>query len=155
MTTPKRYDDDLPLLTRVVRGIQRFPRGVAALVRSWQGILILVVVASQLLLPLHYSLARRDPHDERFAWRMFSPMRMTKCTPKFTVDNQPVDLGKQFHEAWIEIAKRGRFVVVEQMAARLCEKHPGSAVHVVLECKYLDRPDMTWGGYDMCKVPLL
>lgn len=154
-TTPKRYDDAHTLATRIIRGIEAIPRGVVALVKSWQGAVILLVLASQLVLPIHYYTVRRDPHDERFAWRMFSPMRMTRCTPKFTLDNQPVDLAKEFHEAWIEIAKRGRFVVIEQMAARLCEKHPNSAVHVVVECQYLDRPAATWGGYDMCKVPLL
>jgi hypothetical protein len=155
VTTPKRYDDDLSLATKVVRGIRRMPHGFRALLGSWRGIVIVLIVASQLLLPLHYYLARRDPHDERFAWRMFSPMRMTKCTPRFSIDNVPVDLRTQFHEAWIEVAKRGRFTVIEQMAARLCEKNPGTAVHVVVECRYVDTPDMTWGGYDMCKVPLL
>ncbi len=155
MTTPKRYDDDPDLATSIIRGIERIPRGVRALLRSWQGVLILVVVTSQLILPILYYVARRDPHDERFAWRMFSPMRMTKCTPHFTVDNKPVVLSLQFHEAWIEIAKRGRFVVIEEMAARLCEKNPGSAVHVVVDCQYVGKPEETWGGYDMCKVPLL
>lgn len=154
-TTPKRYDDDLSLSTRIIRGIERIPQGVVALARSWQGIVILLVVASQLLLPLHYYVARRDRHDERFAWRMFSPMRMTRCTPAFTIDSKPVTLETQFHEAWIEIAKRGRFNVIEEMAAQLCAKNPGSAVHVVVECQYVGKPKETWGGYDMCKVPLL
>jgi hypothetical protein len=43
-------------------------------VHTWQ-----VFVVSQPLLPLHYCMANRDDHDERFAWRMFSPMRMTRC----------------------------------------------------------------------------
>jgi hypothetical protein len=154
-TTPKRYDDAQTLATRIIRGVERMPRGVLALARTWQGCVILLVLASQLMLPIHYYTARRDPHDERFAWRMFSPMRMTKCVPQFTVDNQPINLGAEFHEAWIEIAKRGRFIVIEQMAARLCEKHPGAAVHVVVDCQYLGKPNATWGGYDMCKVPLL
>ena len=154
-TKPKRYDSVQTLSTRVIRGIEGIPSGVLALARTWQGFVILILLASQLVLPLHYYTVRRDHHDERFAWRMFSPMRMTKCTPKFTIDSKPIVLGAQFHEAWIEIAKRGRFVVIEEMAARLCEKNPGAAVHVVVECQYLDRPAATWGGYDMCKVPLL
>jgi hypothetical protein len=154
-TTPKRYDDAQTWSTRIIRAIERIPSGVLALARTWQGFVILVVLATQLVLPLHYYVVRRDPHDERFAWRMFSPMRMTKCVPTFTVDGKPVALGSEFHEAWVEIAKRGRFVVIEEMGARLCEKHPGAAVHVVVECAYLGRPPATWGGYDMCKVPLL
>lgn len=142
---------DLP--SRIVQGIERIPRGVLALLRSWQGIVILVVVASQLLLPLHYYTVRRDPHDERFAWRMFSPMRMARCAPQFTMNEQPVALSSEFHEAWIELAKRGRFVVIEAMGARLCEKNPGASVYVMFECQYVGKPPMTWGGYDMCKVP--
>lgn len=154
-TTPRRYDDAPPLSTRVIRGIERFPSSVVALARTWQGVVILIIVASQLVLPIHYYTVRRDQHDERFAWRMFSPMRMTKCVPRFTVDNNPVALDAQFHEAWIQIAKRGRFVVIEKMAARLCEKNPGATVRVVMDCEYVGRPPASWGGYDMCKVPLL
>ena len=154
-TTPKRYDDAQTLSTRIIRGIERLPSGVLALARTWQGFVILIILATQLVLPLHYYTVRRDPHDERFAWRMFSPMRMAKCTPKFSVDGKPIVLGAEFHEAWVEIAKRGRFVVIEEMGARLCENNPGAAVHGVIECTYLDRPPATWGGYDMCKVPLL
>ena len=42
---------------------------------TWRGRLIVAVVLAQLLIPLTY-YSHRDPHDERFAWRMFSPMRM-------------------------------------------------------------------------------
>ena len=143
------------LSTRIVHAIERLPRAVRALVRTWQGIVILVVLVAQLLIPITYYVARRDPHDERFAWRMFSPMRMTKCTPRFSLDEKPVDLTAEFHEAWIEIARRGRFNVIEAMGAKLCEKHPGSQVHVIVDCQYVGRPAATWGGYDMCKVPFL
>ena len=125
-----------------------------ALLRTWRGRFILIFIAVQLLLPLHYYVARRDPHDERFAWRMFSPMRMAHCTPKVVLDGKPFDLGTEFHEAWVEIAQRGRFVVVEAMAQRICREHPSSTVTVSLDCTYLDRPATTWGGYDMCQVPL-
>ena len=155
-TTPKRYDAELSISTHIVRGIERFPAGVVALARSWQGLIILLVVASQLVIPIHYYTVRRDRHDERFAWRMFSPMRMTKCAPRFTINGAPVTLTTQFHEAWIELAKRGRFNVIEQMGARLCAKNPGAAVHVVVDCVYVGEPKQaTWGGYDICKVPLL
>ncbi|HUJ60479.1 MAG TPA: hypothetical protein VLX92_18385 [Kofleriaceae bacterium] len=128
---------------------------VVALARSWRGRFILVFVAIQLALPLTYYVGRRDPHDERFAWRMFSPMRMARCTPRFTLDGKPLALTSEFHEAWIEIAERGRFHVIEAMAARVCARHPGSAVVVTLDCTYLDRPPAQYGGYDMCQVPRL
>ena len=123
--------------------------------KRWEGWLIAIVVTSQLLLPLHYYVARRDPHDERFAWRMFSPMRMTHCTPHVAINGQPFSLPTEFHEAWVELAERGRFVVVEAMAAKLCREHAGASVEVSLDCTYLDREPRTWGGYDMCRVPML
>jgi hypothetical protein len=106
-------------------------------------------------LPLHYYLARRDPHDERYAWRMFSPMRMARCTPRFSIDGQPVALGAKFHEAWIEIAQRGRYVVLEGMAAKLCDDHPGKRIELSVDCTYLDRPAAHFGHADMCKEPAL
>src|ERR1051325_5081922 len=100
-------------------------RHVSALVATWRGRFILAFFTIQLLAPLHYYLVRRDPHDERYAWRMFSPMRMAQCKADLSVDGQPVNLYSKFHEAWIEIAQRGRFVVIEEMAAKLCEQNQG------------------------------
>jgi hypothetical protein len=125
-----------------------------SLLASWRGRCIVAFLAVQLLLPLTY-FARRDPHDERFAWRMFSPMRMAKCQPQFAIDGKPLALEREFHEAWIELAGRGRFGVVEAMAAHLCDLHPGSAVTVSLDCAYLDRASASYGGHDMCRDPEL
>lgn len=126
-----------------------------ALLTTWRGRFIAVFVLVQLLLPLHYYVGRRDPHDERFSWRMFSPMRMAHCTPHVAIDGAPFSLPSEFHEAWIELAERGRFVVVEAMAAKLCGEHTGAAVEISLDCTYLDREPRTWGGYDMCRAPIL
>jgi hypothetical protein len=126
-----------------------------ALLATWRGRFIAAFLLVQLLLPIFYYVARRDPHDERFAWRMFSPMRMAKCTPHFTVGGAPLSLYGNFHEAWIELAERGRFVVVEAMAAKLCHDHPGTQVEVTLDCTYLDRAAHTYGGHDMCRTPTL
>lgn len=129
-------------------------RHVRALLGTWRGRFILVFVLVQLLLPLQYYLGRRDPHDERFAWRMFSPMRMAQCRPSFSVDGQPFDLASHFHEAWIELAQRGRFVVVEDMARQVCEQHPSSSVVVSLDCRYLDGSRRHYGGFDLCHASL-
>jgi len=128
---------------------------LSALLRTWRGRFIVVFLLVQLLLPLHYYVLGRDPHDERFAWRMFSPMRMTECRLAFSVDKQQIDLGTRFHEAWIEVAQRGRAVVIEQMAKKLCTEHPGKAVEVKVECTYMDRPEASLGGFDLCTRPLL
>ena len=125
------------------------------LLSTWRGRFIVAFVAVQLLLPLDYYVVRHDPHDERFAWRMFSPMRMTRCQTRFSVGGQPVVLGHEFHEAWIEIASRGRFSVLEEMADKLCHEHPGAPVGLAVDCTYLDRPAAHFGHADMCKEPSL
>ena len=137
-----------------VRELARMTK-LSALLSTWQGRFIAVFVLAQLLLPLHYYLARRDRHDERFAWRMFSPMRMARCATTVMIDDRPANLGSEFHEAWLEIAARGRFSVLEAMGARLCAKYPGSKVRPSIQCTYLDREPQSSGGYDMCTVPSL
>lgn len=122
---------------------------------NWRHAFIGVFLAVQALGPLHYYLLREDRNDERFAWRMFSPTRMLTCDPTFLVDNQPAQLYSTFHEAWIEIAKRGRFAVLEAMGARLCRKHPGKEVRLDLRCRTVDNRIETWGGSDLCKYPEL
>lgn len=121
------------------------------LLSTWRGRLIVAVVVGQLLIPLSYYAARRDPHDERFAWRMFSPMRMAQCTPDMRIDGKRFELSTEFHEAWLETARRGRFRVLEQMAARLCKKHPGAEVVLRLSCKYLGQAEpVMYGGFNLC-----
>jgi hypothetical protein len=133
----------------------RWLRALRALLSTWRGRLIAAFVLAQVLLPVTYYTSRRDPHDERFAWRMFSPMRMIQCDPRVTIDDRPFTLATRFHEAWIEIARRGRFQVIEAMAARLCAEHAGARVQVSLTCRQLDGTTEQWGGYDMCHVPEL
>lgn len=141
-------------LINILRGLARATK-LSALMSSWQGRFIAVFVLAQLLLPLHYYFLRKDLHDERFAWRMFSPMRMARCAPKVVINDKPIQLASEFHEAWLEIANRGRFAVLEAMAAKLCTKHPKQEVRLSLECTYLDREPAFFGGYDMCSVPQL
>jgi hypothetical protein len=147
---PRRSNDLIQQLLRIARS-----RPVAGMLRTWQGWLIIIVVGSQLLLPLHYYVARRDPHDERFAWRMFSPMRMADCAVRATLDGAPLPLEREFHEAWLALARRGRFAVVEEMGARLCEKYAKKPVVFYLDCKYVGQPPESYGGFNMCNVPLI
>jgi hypothetical protein len=128
---------------------------LATLRRNWLFVFIIPWIAIQLALPLLYYVARRDPHDERFAWRMFSPTRMVQCEPRFSIDDKKLELGNKFHEAWLDIANRGRFAVVEAMGARLCRDLPGKRIQLTLTCRNLDGTDERWGGYDVCNVPEL
>jgi hypothetical protein len=126
-----------------------------AFLGTWRGRFITVFVLAQLLLPLRYYVHHRDPHDERFAWRMFSPMRMVQCTPQFTLAGAPLDLHGEFHEAWYEMAARGRFGVIEAMGAELCKRHPDQRIEAGLACTYLDGSQRSYGGYNICSVPQL
>jgi hypothetical protein len=126
-----------------------------ALIATWRGRAIATVIAAQLLIPLHYYVLRRDPHDERFAWRMFSPMRMTTCTPRFVRDGAPVALDREFQRGWVTLAERGRLSVIEAMAAALCARKPGVAIVVTVACEQLGEPAGTWGGHDLCASPRL
>lgn len=139
----------------------------------WPHGFIAVFVLVQLLLPLHYYLARRDPHDERFAWRMFSPMRMTTCDLAMTADGAPVALQRHFQEAWVQTAQRGRRRVVEQMAAHLCGKHrevtarvsctpivaigskPPPPPGVSRFAYYRGEPYLMGGSFNLCEIPEL
>ena len=137
----------------LLRSLGRIPH-VGALLSTWRGRAIALFVVAQLTLPLLY-FTRKDPHDERFAWRMFSPMRMARCTPSATINDAPFNLGGEFHEAWLELVQRGRFRVIEAMGKKLCQEHPNSAVRLSIDCVYLDREPRSYGGYDMCNVPEL
>jgi len=137
----------------LLRSIGRIPH-VGALLSTWRGRAIALFVVAQLTLPLLY-FTRKDPHDERFAWRMFSPMRMARCMPSATINGAPFNLAGEFHEAWLELVQRGRFRVIEAMGARLCREHPNSEVRLSIDCVYLDREPRSYGGYDMCNVPEL
>jgi hypothetical protein len=128
--------------------------GARAFVATWRGRAIALFLLVQLGLPATYYL-RRDRHDERFSWRMFSPMRMARCQPEATVAGQQLALGGTFHEAWIELAKRGRRSVLEAMGQRLCRDHAGKEVVLWLRCEYLDGSRRQYGGFDICKVPEL
>ncbi len=124
-------------------------------VSRWPGGFIAAFLALQLLLPLDYYLARRDTHDERFAWRMFSPTRMVHCELTMTIDDQQVNLNREFHEAWLALAARGRRTVIEAMGRRLCRRHQGAVVIARAECKPLAGTSYLMGGFDLCTIPRL
>jgi hypothetical protein len=124
------------------------------LLATGRGRWIAAYLALQLAIPALY-FVKRDPHDERFSWRMFSTMRMVTCEPELRVDDNAVILAAQFHEAWIELARRGRMRVLEAMAQRMCRLHLGHPVTMTLRCHYLDGSARTFGGHDACLTPAL
>ncbi len=108
-------------------------------------LLIHLYLAIQLLAPAGYYLWRFDRYDERFAWRMFSSVRQSQCgaignfraPPQFILDGQTVPLESEFHEAWVNLARRARPDVLVAIGERLCARHPGASVFLRYECRDL------------------
>jgi hypothetical protein len=101
---------------------------------------IAAFLLSQLLLPLRWYALREadDPFDERFAWRMFSPERMVRCSANAHLDGAPLELGREFHSAWLTLVERGRMDVVNAVVDRVCLTHPGGDLRLRLSCKEID-----------------
>ena len=113
------------------------------------------LIALQLLLAIGYYAWRTDRLDERFAWRMFSVQRFARCQVAFRVGEPPVNvaLHSEFHEAWVNIARRGRRQVIEAMAAHLCSKNRNEPVTVIAKCNSLGTiHSLSSGGFDVCKT---
>ena len=96
---------------------------------------IALVLASQLLLPLRYYVGD-DLFDERFAWRMFSPIRVTACRVEwFEVRDGarlPLQPSEDIPVPWVSLMTRARRSVISTYARRRCEQMSGS----------LDEPDL-------------
>lgn len=87
--------------------------------------------------PLYYYLVNSDHRDERFAWRMFSPIRSEKCSAQFLLgpEHQALKASDTFHSAWIGLAQRGRQQIIEAMGTRLCEKFPKQELRIRVLCE--------------------
>jgi hypothetical protein len=96
-------------------------------VRELRSLWLWLLVAVQVAIPLSYYLVREDRDDERFAWRMFSAVRMTRCEvagfdQRDASTRTPVALPEQLHSSWIRSLERGRRRVIELFLASRCEQ---------------------------------
>ncbi len=89
----------------------------------------------QIALPLSYYVSDNE-YDERFAWRMFSSVRMTRCSFQLAssdgITESALPLPKQYHVVWINLAKRARLDVIDAMVERACAEH--SVIVGTLQC---------------------
>ncbi|MCA9615252.1 MAG: hypothetical protein KC586_20995, partial [Myxococcales bacterium] len=110
MSEPSAYLDDVPV-GRTRQRVVRF---------------VLAVLALQLFVPLTYYLQTGDPYDERFAWRMFSAVRMYSCrtTATETVDGaeRAISLSSTLHQAWVNHLARNRRDVVVAFLDAHCDE---------------------------------
>lgn len=83
-------------------------------------------MAVQVALPASYYLLRDDRDDERFAWRMFSSVRLTRCTVAAFEEHSDkrlaLDLRESLHASWQRSLERGRRRVIERFLATRCER---------------------------------
>jgi hypothetical protein len=117
---------------------------------SWRDALIAAVVCTQIGLPLSYYLTRDnsplDAFDERFAWRMFSPVRLAKCQIRVYdgTDGNPdqtISLTRELHVVWINLLNRARPAVIEGVVQRFCsDRGPNADIRLSLSCT---RPEAT------------
>ncbi len=108
----------------------------------WVHLGITLFVASQVIIPLSYYIGEGG-HDERFAWRMFSPVRLAGCTVSATDHTsgsaEPIRLSRELHVVWINLLKRARTGVVEGAIDHLCSARATGGtepdVRLKLECR--------------------
>ncbi|TNE90164.1 MAG: hypothetical protein EP330_08890 [Deltaproteobacteria bacterium] len=117
-------------------------------------VFIVVWIVVQMALPFSYYLRseRAERYDERWSWRMFSDVRMVRCTAEFSVDGRDVNLSQEFHMAWDSLLKRARPQVVDAVTERLCTANPGKPVTMRLHCREPDgsRNVLDAGQDDRC-----
>jgi hypothetical protein len=98
-------------------------------------------IAVQMWLPLSYYLDDQV-YDERFAWRMFSSVRMARCDfEMYDASNgglQRLSLKKRNHIVWVNLAKRARLSVIDKLVSQVCESHDD--VRVRLSCTVPNGP---------------
>lgn len=85
--------------------------------------ILFAFLAFQLVVPLTYYV-RADPYDERFAWRMFSAIRLHRCRPTASEvaegQAREIDLQGVIHQAWINTMGRNREDVILAFLAKRC-----------------------------------
>ncbi len=121
--------------------------------RKLRHVLILLFLTVQFALPLRYYLGD-DRYDERFAWRMFSPIRMVKCQVAFvgqtsaTSPREQVPMGRVVPQPWLHWMQRGHAHVTRAIGAHWCDEHRASgarpSLSVTMQCRLpggeIDRP---------------
>ncbi|MFT3923535.1 MAG: hypothetical protein QM778_13460 [Myxococcales bacterium] len=101
-----------------------------------------LVVALQIAIPASYYLRSANLDDERFAWRMFSGVRLKHCSVSARehgeqLRNRSVPLRGALHGSWVHAIERGRERVIERFLSSRCSP---SVSQVTLErrCEGVD-----------------
>lgn len=118
--------------------------------RRWTTAFILGFLALQIALPVSYYLGD-ERFDERFAWRMFSSVRMTDCQLKARRAAGPnrfeeVQVYRDIQIAWANLIKRNRDEVARAYLERRCNRGESPQVELRTVCRSPDgeRTRHTW-----------
>lgn len=109
--------------------------------------LLVLFLLVQVALPARYYLGLSSPFDPRFAWRMFSPLHLTRCGVEFsahTEASRTIDPSDHIHSAAVYFMHLGRPHFAERFAATWCasRRRPDPDLRVELVCSepaHLDR----------------
>jgi hypothetical protein len=107
---------------------------------------ILAYLVVQVALPLAYYAGLRARTDERFAWRMFSAVRLDQCevevSEKVRIDGTPTIRKMPIHqvvqEGWVHELRRGQPRVVDRFLRRACEDAGAEEVTFSRRCRATD-----------------
>lgn len=99
-----------------------------------------LLVALQVAIPASYYLVREDRDDERFAWRMFSAVRLTRCEVRAWDERGPattaaIALPAALHASWIRSLERGRHSVIERFLSSRCSGEGVTGSALERDCK--------------------
>lgn len=87
--------------------------------RSRAGWWLAGFVALQALIPLRYYLGD-DLYDERFAWRMFSQVRVQECSAEASEDGRAISPYAVLPAPWVSLLSRNRPAVIGRFLAWRC-----------------------------------
>lgn len=107
--------------------------------RGWTSLFIGGFLLVQIALPASYYLGD-DRFDERFAWRMFSSVRLTECQLDVRRIHGPgrteeVETYRDVQIAWGTLMKRNRSEVIRAYLRRRCERDGAPEVMVRTFCE--------------------
>jgi hypothetical protein len=111
-----------------------------------------LAVALQIAIPASYYVraargTQAAPDDERFAWRMFSGIRLKRCSvsargvsraslgrgsARFAEATEPLAVSGALHGSWVHSLERGRRRVIERFLASRCALQGASFARVEL-----------------------
>ncbi|MFZ5476660.1 MAG: hypothetical protein ACOZNI_07795 [Myxococcota bacterium] len=102
---------------------------------------IVAWIGLQLAVPASYYLLDRK-WDERFAWRMYSAERMTRCgvgVKEYRGDgSRDVDLDGTYQRTWISLLSRGQPRVIDAVLVSRCTDPEVEQVRLRRRCKAPD-----------------